>query len=185
MRCSRAMLATLGFSSLVLLAAPTAERQRYDGRPLVIAGEQGSVPTRSPSPWSGTEFPGIEYFVCPEPVELVRAWGDTHRIAVDTVGDEFTAILDAAPGDVAMTMDVSLHWRDDGPRLTYLIVFYESRELGDAAERRLRRKYRLGKLVRQVRKAAQRCAEGLDATSYRATMPRISTEAPSRPGPPR
>jgi hypothetical protein len=167
------MLALVGSSLLlVLLAGPKVERQRYDDRPLVIAGEQGSVATLSPSPWNGTEFPGIEYFVCPEPVDLVRAWGDAHGIAIGSVGDEFTAILDAAPGNVAMTMDVSLHWRDDDPRLTYLIVFYESRELAESAERRLRRKYRLAKLVRQVRKAAQRCAAGLDAGVYRSAMPR-------------
>lgn len=171
------MLAALSISLLLSAApgsaAPKVERQRYDARPLVISGEQGSVSTLSPSPWNGTEFPGIEYFVCPEPVDLVRAWGEQHGIAVGTVGDEFTAILDAAPGDVAMTMDVSLHWRDDDARLTYLVVFYESRELSDADERRLRRKYRLRKLVRRVRKAAQRCAAGLDATAYRASMPRI------------
>ena len=166
------MLAAAGLLALLVLAAPKTERQRYDDKPLVIAGEQGSVATLSPSPWNGTEFPGIEYFVCPEPVDLVRAWGEKYGISVGTVGDEFTAILDAAPGDVAMTMDVSLHWRDDDPRLTYLIVFYESRALGDFAEGRLRRKYRLGKLVRQVRKAAQRCAAGLDANAYRAGMPR-------------
>jgi hypothetical protein len=161
------------FAALVLAGAPSkGERQRYDSRPLVVAGEQGSIPTLSPSPWSGTEFPGIDHFVCPEPVRLVQRWGDQHGISVGVLGDEFTAILDAAPGGVAMTMDVSLHWRDDDPRLTYLIVFYENETLGNADERRLRRKYRLRRLIRQVRKAAQRCAHALEATAYRATMPR-------------
>lgn len=171
------MLASPPFAALaalVVLGAPAkTERQRYDSRPLVVAGEQGSIGTLSPSPWSGTEFPGIEYFVCPEPVRLVQRWGDQHGISIGIVGDEFTAILDAAPGGVAMTMDVSLHWRDDDARLTYLIVFYENETLENADERRLRRKYRLRRLVRQVRKAAERCAHGLEATAYRATMPRM------------
>ena len=145
-------------------------------RPTIVAGEEGSVATRTPSPWSGTEFPGIEYFVCQEPVKLVEEWGRDHGIEVGIVGDEFTAILDAAPTKVAITMDISLHWRDDDARLTYLVMFYGAEPLAKSEQRRVRRKLHLPKLLRKVNKATHACAEKLDASVYRATMPRAPVQ---------